>query len=186
MSSATAKVRAKLFAGALLSYLYNHWFTNVPSRTFRHAYLNAYLAGLGKNCGVQMGVKFLNGRKVSIGENAAVNWGCVFDGRRFPIQIGKNVSLGPEATILTLGHDPRSTDFSDKGGPVNVGDYCWIAYRATVLPGITLAEGTVLGAGSLLTRDTEPYGIYAGVPAVKCGERPRELHYQLNFKPWLI
>ncbi|MCB1124701.1 MAG: acyltransferase [Verrucomicrobiae bacterium] len=186
MSNGKTNEFAKVCGGAVLSYLYNQCLNNFPSRTVRQAYLRAYLARLGKNSGVQMGVKFLNGRKVSIGENAVVNWGCVFDGRKFPIQIGKNVSLGPEATVLTLGHDPRSKNFANKGGPVIIEDYCWVAYRAIILPGITLAEGTVVGAGSVLTRDTEPYGIYAGIPAVKCGERPRDLEYELHFNPWLI
>jgi acetyltransferase-like isoleucine patch superfamily enzyme len=178
--------KSKIYGGALLSYFYNHWLTNFPSRTLRKAYLKIYLAKLGKHSGVQMGVKFLNGRKVSIDNNVVINWGCHIDGRKFAVEIGKNVSLGPEATILTLGHDPLSADFSDQGGAVKIEDYCWVAYRATILPGVTLAEGTVLGAGSVLTRDTEPYGIYAGIPAKKVGERPRDLSYELNFNPWLI
>jgi maltose O-acetyltransferase len=186
MSGLSNKDRMKVCGGAILSYCYNQWLSNFPSRSIRKLYLKNYLAKLGENTGVQMGVRFLNGRKVSIGNNAVINWGCVFDGRKFPIEIGENVSLGPEATVLTLGHDPRSLEFADKGGPVIIEDHCWIAYRATVLPNVTLARGTVLGAGSVLTKDTDPYGIYAGVPAIKVGERPENLLYNLNFNPWLI
>ena len=181
-----SKDSMKVFAGTILSYLYNHWLTNFPSRTIRKIYLKAYLEKLGQKTGVQMGVRFLNGRKVSLGDNSVINWGCVFDGRKHPITLGENVSIGPDATVLTLGHDPRSSQFEDKGGPVVIEDHCWIAYGTTILPGVTMAKGSVLGAGSVLTKSTEPYGIYAGVPAVKVGERPADLSYTLKFNPWLI
>jgi len=186
MSKAPSNDTLKVCMGAILSYIYNHWLKSFPSRTIRKAYLKAYLEHLGPKVGVQMGVKFLNGRKVSIGDNSVVNWGCTFDGRKYPISLGKNVSIGPDATILTLGHDPRSKTFEDQGGPVVIEDRCWIAYGATILPGVTMAEGSVLGAGSVLTKDTVPFGIYAGVPAVKVGERPTDLSYSFNFNPWLI
>lgn len=186
MSSTQSKDTFKVFGGAILAYFYNQWLSNFPSRSIRKLYLAGYLEKLGKRSGVQMGVRFLNGRKVSIGEHAVINWGCVFDGRKFPIQIGKNVSIGPDATILTLGHDPQSAQFANKGGAVVIEDRCWIAYRTVVLPGVTMAEGSVLGAGAVLTKDTEPYGIYGGTPAVKVGDRTRTLEYELNFDPWLI
>ena len=175
----------KVYGGLALSYLYNHWIGNFPSRKVRRLFLRAYLSNLGRQTSIQMGVRFLNGRKVSIASNTVVNWGCLFDGRHHKINIGKNVSIGPDATILTLGHDPQSTQFEDKGGPVTVEDYCWIAYRAIILPGVTLARGSVVAAGSVLSKDTEPFGIYAGIPARKIGERPNDLSYELNFDPWL-
>ncbi len=186
MSNLSFNQNAKLIGGALLAYTYNHWLGRFPSRKIRKAYLRTYLLKFGDESGVQMSVKFLNGRKVSVDDNVVINWGCVLDGRKYPIEIGKNVSLGPEATILTLGHDTRSPSFEDKGGPVIIKDHCWVAYRSTILPGVTLAEGTVIGAGSVVSRDTEPYGIYAGVPARKVGERPRGLDYKVKFDPWLI
>ena len=186
MSQSSTKDSLKVMGGSTLSYLYNHWLSNFPSRTIRKLYLKTYLTQLGSNSGVQMGVRFLNGRKVSIGNHGVINWGCTFDGRIYPITIGDNVSIGPDATILTLGHDPRSKYFENKGGPVVIEDRCWIAYRSTVLPDVTMAEGSVLGAGSVLTKDTEPFGIYAGIPATKVGERPKDLSYNLNFNPWLI
>ena len=150
-----------------------------------------------------MGCRFLNGRKVFLGERNVVNFGCLFDGRKFSIRTGSNVSIGPEATILTLGHDPRSATFEDRGGDVVIGDRVWIGYRAVVLPGITIGEGAVIGAGAVVTKDVDPYVIVAGNPARKVGERVtaqeiedrslkmgnREKHgfdYELNYRPWLI
>ena len=134
------------FAGGLTAFFYNAWIGKIPSRTLRRSYLKAYLARFGNGSSVQMGCRFLNGRKIFLGERNVINWGCVLDGRKFSIRTGKDVSIGPEATILTLGHDPQSPDFADQGGDVIVGDRVWIAYRATILPGVTLGEGAVVAA----------------------------------------
>lgn len=126
---------------------------------------------MGAKSGVQMGCHFLNGRKVFLGERNVINFGCLFDGRKFSIRTGNNVSIGPEAAILTLGHDPRSAIFEDRGGDVVIGDRAWIGYRAIVLPGVCIGEGAVVGAGAVVTKNVEPYAIVAGNPARKIGER---------------
>jgi maltose O-acetyltransferase len=138
-----------------------------------------------------MGCRFLNGRKVFLGERNVVNFGCLFDGRKFSIRTGSNVSIGPEATILTLGHDPRSAIFEDRGGAVVIGDRVWIGYRAIVLPGVSIGEGAVVGAGAVVTKNVEPYAIVAGNPAREIGLREqvdgvKEIHYELDYRPWLV
>ena len=146
--------------------------------------------------GVQMGCRFLNGRKVYLGERNVINFGCLFDGRKFSIRTGSNVSIGPEATILTLGHDPRSAAFEDWGGDVVLGDRVWIGYRAIVLPGVTIGEGAVVGAGAVVTKNVQPNAIVAGNPARMIGERAVEglesrgdylgFVYELDYQPWLV
>lgn len=176
----------KQVVGGFLSYSYTYWVGNLPVCAVRMAYLKTYLAAVGAGTSVQMGCRFLNGRKVHLGDRNVINFGCVFDGRHYPIHTGCDVSIGPEATILTLGHDPQSPDFSDRGGPVTIGDRVWIAYRAIILPGITIGEGAVVGAGSVVTKDVEPYTIVAGNPAKVINQRSPDLHYELNYKPWLL
>jgi len=176
----------KSLLGSILAYLYNRGFGHLPSRTLRHAFLRGWLGSLGTGTGVQMGCQFLNGRKVYLGERNVINWNCVLDGRKFAIRIGHDVSIGPEATILTLGHDPQSPDFADAGGEVVIGHHVWIAYRAVILPGVHIGDGAVVAAGSVVTKDVEAYSIVAGVPAKKIGERNRDLHYQLHFNPLLL
>jgi len=196
-------VNARIFAGAILAYGYNHCAGNLPSRRVREIYLRGWLGSLGAKSGVQMGCRFLNGRKVFLGERNVINFGCLFDGRKFSIRTGSNVSIGPEATILTLGHDPRSATFEDHGGDVVIGDHVWIGYRAIILPGVMIGEGAVVGAGAVVTKDVEPHAMVAGNPARKIGERvgsqgPEEgrshlagsigegLKYELNYRPWLL
>jgi len=178
--------RARLYAGALLAYLYNAWVGRIPSRRIRRAYLRRYLGSYGAGSTVQLGVRFLNGRKVHLGRRNVVNFGTLIDGRRYPVEFGDDVSIGPEATVLTLGHDPQSPDFRDLGGVVRIGSRAWIACRAIVLPGVTIGEGAIVAAGAVVTRDVPPYTIVAGAPARAVGERNRDLTYHLDFDPFLI
>lgn len=173
-------------AGSIAAYSYNHWLGSFPSHAVRRAYLRAWLGALGHGTSVQMGCRFLNGRKVFLGERNIVNFGCLLDGRRYRITTGNDVSIGPEAAILTLGHDPQSGKFEDLGGDVAIGDRAWIAYRAIVMPGVRIGEGAVVAAGSVVTGDVGDYQIVAGAPARPVGTRNRELDYRLNFEPLLV
>ncbi len=176
----------RVFAGAVLAYLYNSWIGRLPSRRLRRVYLRRYLGAFGAGSSVQSGVRFLNGRKVSLGRNTILNFGTLIDGRRHPVVFGDNVSIGPEATVLTLGHDPQSPTFADRGGPVRIGSRAWIAHRAILLPGVTIGEGAIVAAGAVVARDVEPFTIVAGVPAKPVGSRNRDLSYELDFDPFLL
>jgi maltose O-acetyltransferase len=141
---------------------------------------------MGSGTGVQMGCRFLNGRKVHLGHRNVINFGCLMDGRKYQIKLGNDVSIGPEASILTLGHDPQSSDFADRGGNVSIGDRVWIGYQAIILPGVTIGDGAVIGAGAVVTKNVEPYSIMVGNPACKISERNKNLKYILNYKPRLL
>lgn len=176
----------RLIIGGFLACCYNTFVGHLPIRSLRRIYLRIWLGCLGAGTGVQMGCRFLNGRKVHLGERNVINFGCLFDGRKFQIRTGHDVSIGPEASILTLGHDPRSPDFADRGGDVIIGNQVWIGYRAIILPGVTIGDGAVVGAGAIVTKNVEPYTIMAGNPAKKIGERSNELSYQLNYNPKFV
>ena len=176
----------KLFAGGLLAFVYNQVVGQLPIRSLRKLYLCGWLGKLGAGTGVQMGCRFLNGRKIHLGDRNVINFGCLFDGRKFHIRTGCDVTIGPNAAILTLGHDPQSPDFADRGGDVVIGDRAWIGYGALILPGIKIGEGAVVGAGSVVTKDVQPFEIVAGNPARKIGERNHDLSYQLKHDPLLL
>ncbi|MES2042853.1 MAG: acyltransferase [Pseudomonadota bacterium] len=175
----------RVWAGTVLAWLYNDLIGRFPSRILRKLFLRFWLRELAPGVGVQMRCRFLNGRKVTLGPRAVINFGCLFDGRRYPIVTGSDVSIGPEATILTLGHDPQSHDFALKGGPVTIGNRVWIGYRALVMPGVTIGEGAVVAAGSVVTKDVAPFTIVGGNPAREIGKRNEALDYALSFHPWL-
>lgn len=176
----------RLIAGAWISWFYNELITHLPSRRLRLMVLRPWLKSLGRGSGVQMHCRFLHGPGVRLGERCVINHGCLLDGRRFSICVGADVSIGPEAAILTLGHDPRCAQFADRGGSVTIGDHAWIGYRAIVLPGVSIGEGAVVGAGAVVSRDVPPFTIVAGNPARPIGLRTRRLRYQLRFDPFLL
>jgi maltose O-acetyltransferase len=166
-------------------YGYNRIITRVPSRHLRKATLRFYLGKLGRKCSIQLGVEFWNAPRVYLGDRVIINHDCVIDGRHHNVTIGDDVSIGPRATVLTLGHDPQSADFSNQGGPVTIGRRVWIAYGAIVLPGVTIGEGAVVAAGAVVTQDVLPFTIVGGVPAKPIGQRHNDLSYELSYDPWL-
>jgi len=178
-------MHVKVVIGSIVGFLYNYCISFFPSRTVRLAFVKYWLGGIGCGSGVQLGCRFLNGRKVFLGQRNVINFGCLLDGRKFVITTGSDVSIGPEASILTLGHDPQSPEFADRGGDVAIGDHVWIGYRVIILPGVTIGDGAVVGAGAVVTKDVAPYTIVAGNPARQIGERPKDLSYRLKYFPWL-
>lgn len=105
--------------------------------------------------------------RVSIGDGSFVNTGCQFEGFGH-IEIGRDVFLGPQVMILTSTHDideDGTVERNPTAKPVRIGNRCWLGARATVLPGVTIGEGTIIGAGSVVTRDCKPGAVYVGVPA---------------------
>jgi maltose O-acetyltransferase len=176
----------KVFAGGVAAFLYNQGIGHVPMATVRKVYLRSWLGGFGAGTSVQMNCRFMNGRKVCFGNRNIINFGCLFDGRKYFIRTGDDVSIGPEAAILNLGHDPQSPTFEDRGGDVIIGSRVWIGFRAVILPGVKIGDGAVVGANSVVTKDVDAFAIMAGNPARKIGERSRDLSYQLKFNPFLL
>lgn len=107
--------------------------------------------------------------KVSIGERTTINRGCRFYAsyhyKDVHIRIGRNVAVAPEVSFLAAGHDYTRLSLPDTAGSITVGDYAWIGARSVILQGVTIGEGAVIAAGSVVTRDIPPYTVAAGVPA---------------------
>ena len=62
-----------------------------------------------------------------------------------------------------------------------VEDYAYVGSHAIVLPGVTIGRGGVVGAGSVVTKDVQPYTLVAGVPAAFIRNRSRDLRYELGY-----
>jgi acetyltransferase-like isoleucine patch superfamily enzyme len=82
------------------------------------------------------------------------------------VTIGKFVRIAPYTLILDSDfHDVHNHTGEGKKGNIVIGDNVWIASRATILKGVTIGEGAVIAAGSVVTKDVPPYCVAAGVPA---------------------
>src|SRR5262245_1337019 len=79
------EMNSRLFAGAVLAYVFNAFVSHVPVHPLRRFYLKLFLGMMGKGTSVQMGCRILHGRRIHLGERNVVNFGCMLDGRRFSI-----------------------------------------------------------------------------------------------------
>lgn len=121
------------------------------------------------------------GTNITLGEGTYINMNCSFvdDGK---INIGKAVMFGPGVAIATVGHpikpDMRKYMYTD---PVNIEDNCWIGANVTICPGVTIGENTVIGAGSVVTKNIPANVIAAGNPCKvirEIDERDNEYYYK--------
>jgi len=90
-----------------------------------------------------------------------------------PVYFGSHAILSQEAYLCGATHDADDPAFPLVAFTMRVGAYAWVCARACVAPGVNVGEGAVLGLASVATRDLEPWGVYAGSPAVKVKERKR-------------
>ncbi len=117
---------------------------------------------------------WFNGSNVSIGRGSFVNYGCFFDARA-RIDIGTRCSIAMEVMFCTSSYiigGPEHRAETGVGYPITVGNGCWIGTRALILPGVTIGDGCVIAAGSVVTKDCEPHGLYAGVPSKRIRNLP--------------
>ena len=107
------------------------------------------------------------GIHISIGNNTFINYNCVFNDYG-KISIGDNVLIGFNVMLITSTHptDPnkRLEKRNDGVKNINIGNNVWLGAQVIVLPGITIGDNSVIGAGSVVTKDVPPNVIAAGNP----------------------
>ena len=105
------------------------------------------------------------GKPVTIGKRCFIQQCCTFFGRG-GIEIGDDVFIGPKCNLITINHDINPDNRSATyGKPIKIEDKVWIGINATILPGVTLGYGCIVGANSVVTKDVPPMTIVAGNPA---------------------
>lgn len=107
---------------------------------------------------------------IFIGQNSYINGGDIIASPNAKIYIGANCLISFQVHIRTEMHNYKDSEqliqlqgYSEKD--IIIEDDVWIGYGAQILPGITIAKGSVIGAGAVVTHDTIAYGVYGGVPA---------------------
>ena len=106
------------------------------------------------------------GTHIEAGKNLFVNYNCtIIDVAK--VTIGDNCQLAPNVAIYTAGHPvylvTRNSDY-EYGKAVTIGDNVWIGGNSVICPGVTIASNTVIGAGSVVTRDIPAWSVAAGNP----------------------
>nr|WP_255551563.1 acyltransferase [Sporosarcina sp. E16_8] len=100
------------------------------------------------------------------------------------MEIGNNVNISPYVKIYTADHAVNSSEFTYNEDTVIIKDYAWISTNSLILPGVTIGEGAVVAAGSVVTKNVDDFAIVGGVPAKKIGERNKQLDYKPDFKKY--
>jgi acetyltransferase-like isoleucine patch superfamily enzyme len=108
-----------------------------------------------------------DGGTLSIGDGVYINYGCSI-GATLSVKIGARCSIGSHVTMIdndfhTL--DPDRRDEYPPSKPIVLEDRVWLGVRVVVLRGVTIGEGSVVGAGSVVTRDIPPRSLAVGLPA---------------------
>ena len=117
------------------------------------------------------------GKHIEIGKGCFIQQCCTFFGRG-GITLGENVLVGPKVNIITINHDPDPENRSATyGRPVVIGDNVWIGVNSTILPGVSIGCGAIIGANSVVTKDVPPMTVVAGNPA-RIIKTQKNKHYE--------
>eukprot|EP00882_Tetradesmus_deserticola_P003761 GHRQ01003976.1.p1 GENE.GHRQ01003976.1~~GHRQ01003976.1.p1 ORF type:complete len:210 (+),score=72.72 GHRQ01003976.1:105-734(+) len=109
------------------------------------------------------------GYNIHMGSGSYANFGfTVLDACR--VEIGKRVLIGPNVQVYAAthpldGHVRKGCTGPEFGAPISIGDDAWVGGAAIICPGVRIGNNSVIGAGSVVTKDVEPYVVVAGNPA---------------------
>lgn len=153
------------------SHLYNLWYMVLELLPFilRYPLYKLMFEHIGKDVHIDFKTYFRFPKQISIGSHVSINRGCQFYAgfhvKEAKIMVQDHVAIGPEVVLFAAGHDARYLDLPDNGAPISIHSYAWIGGRSTILQGVTIGEGAVVAAGSVVTKDVPAYTVVAGVPA---------------------
>lgn len=112
--------------------------------------------------------------RIEIGRGSSIGAGAIWNGGG-SIMVGEECAFGVRSSINANDHlHDRNQRIRHQGfayQDVTIGDDCWFGANVCVNKGVTVGQGTIVGAGGVVTTDTEPYSINAGVPCRKISER---------------
>jgi len=132
--------------------------------------LRLFGAKIGRDCIVRNTAVCWKPDNLTVGDNSWIDSDVnLYSVDR--ITIGSNCVVSTGAFLCTATHDIRKEDFPLTTAPIVMEDGAWVAARAIVLPGVTLHEGCVVGAGAVVTKDVPAWTIVAGNPAREVGVR---------------
>lgn len=135
-----------------------------------------------KSCGFREQIHIDNINNISIGANCFIGSNVRFYNESdSKIIISDNVMIAPNVHFYCVSHNvgksskrrPVGITFAD----IIVEEGCWICADSIILPGVTIAKGCIIGAGAVVTKSTEPNGVYYGVPACRVKSLEDEVIY---------
>ena len=162
-------------------YDYNH--TRPSESQKREQILKNLLAEIGENCYIEPPLHANWGKYTHFGNNVYANFNLTLVDDT-DIFVGDNVMFGPNVIIATAGHPvdpPLREKVAQFNIPVRIGKNVCIGAGAIVLPGVTIGDHSVIGAGSVVTKDIPPNVVAVGNPCRvlrEINDRDKEYYYK--------
>lgn len=170
-----------------LHYIPNNIINLIPFYTIRNAYYKRVM-GITLEEGSSIHLKtFIQGanplkKRAIIGKNTSIGRSTYLD-LRGGLEIGDNVSISPDVKLITAQHEINDSKFKYVTKKIKINNFVWIGTSAIILPGVEIGEGAVIAAGSVVTKNIEPYEVVGGNPAKKIKNREAELNYNVRYFP---
>lgn len=167
-----------------LNRLYDFNMTRPTEGEKRAAMLKEMFAEIGEGCYIEPPLRSnFGGGHVHFGKGVYANFNLTLVDDTH-IYVGDHTMLGPNVTIATAGHpilpQLRQREYQ-YNMPVRIGRNCWLGAGVIVLPGITIGDNTVIGAGSVVTKDIPSNVVAVGNPCGvlrEIGERDKEYYFK--------
>ena len=167
-----------------LDKLYDFNATRPTELERREKMLKEMFSEVGENCYIEPPFHSnWGGRHVHLGNNVYFNFNATLVDDTH-IYIGDYTMLGPNVVIATAGH-PILPELREKALqfnlPVHIGKNCWLGAGVIVLPGVTIGDNTVIGAGSVVTKDIPSNVVAVGNPCKvlrEINEHDKEFYYK--------
>jgi len=172
------------FQRICMEKLYEYNLLRPSQQDLRDQMLKEMFAEIGEGCYIEPPLRSnMGGHHVHFGKNVYANYNLTLVDDTH-IYVGDYTMFGPNVTIATAGH-PIDPSLRERGlqynMPVHIGRNCWLGAGVIVMPGVTIGDNTVIGAGSVVTKDI-PSGVVAvGNPCRvmrQIGEHDREYYFK--------
>lgn len=153
-----------------------YYFTDYSDTKRKDEILKELLGAVGKNVAIDTPFHCDYGKNIFLGDDVIINMNCTFVDNK-PIRIGSRVLIASNVQIYTSSHPvlpkERFVEGFEKAGttffrtyalPIEIQDGVWIGGGSIILPGVTIGENSVIGAGSVVTRSIPPNCVAVGNP----------------------
>ena len=161
-------------------------YNNIPhvQQQRRDALLRQMFAEVGEGCYVETPFYAnMGGHHVHFGDYVYANYGLTLVDDTH-IYVGDHTMFGPHVTLATAGH-PIDPELRRRGlqynMPIHIGRNCWLGAGVIVMPGVTIGDNVVIGAGSIVTRDIPSNVVAVGNPCRvlrEVGEHDRQFYFK--------
>ncbi len=149
-------------------------FTPNPLHSWRSLLLRLFGAKVGKGVHVYPQVRIWAPWNLELGDECGIANGVILYSQD-KIKIGKRTVISQGAHIVTGTHDYVKSGFPLITSPITIRDYVWVATEAFIHPGVTIGEGCVIGARSVVHKDMPEWMVCTGHPCQPIKERPKIL-----------